>query len=95
MSDLVKRLRDWEVVYECDEDKPEGSLYLEAAERIAELEAAGKEASAAVVKSINKNGQLRERIAELEAERDKWKRLYYLAKPYAPENVVEALEDDA
>ena len=34
---LVERLRNWEKVYPEDEDKPEGNLYLEAAERIAEL----------------------------------------------------------
>jgi len=38
-DDLVKRLRDWENVYAVDEDKPEGSLYIEAADRIEELEA--------------------------------------------------------
>ena len=35
---LVERLRNWEHVYPEDEDKPEGSLYLEAADRIEELE---------------------------------------------------------
>jgi hypothetical protein len=40
MSDtLVERLLAWERVFTCDEDKPEGSLYLEAAGRIQELEA--------------------------------------------------------
>jgi len=39
MSDLLIRLRAWERVFPCDEDKPEGSLYLEAADRIEELEA--------------------------------------------------------
>ena len=40
MSDtLVERLRAWERVFPCDEEKPEGSLYLEAADRIEELEA--------------------------------------------------------
>ena len=34
---LVERLRNWEKVYPEDEDKPEGNLYLEAAERIVEL----------------------------------------------------------
>jgi len=38
MSDIVTRLRDWEKVYPCDEDKSEGSLYIEAADRIEELE---------------------------------------------------------
>jgi len=37
-DDLVKRLRDWENVYAVDDDKPEGSLYIEAADRIEELE---------------------------------------------------------
>jgi len=40
MSDtLVERLLAWERVFPCDEGKPEGSLYLEAADRIQELEA--------------------------------------------------------
>ena len=38
MSDLLIRLWAWERVFPCDEDKPEGSLYLEAADRIEELE---------------------------------------------------------
>jgi hypothetical protein len=37
MSDLLIRLWAWERVFPCDEDKPEGSLYLEAADRIEEL----------------------------------------------------------
>lgn len=36
---LVKRLRNWEHVHPEDENKAEGSLYLEAADRIEELEA--------------------------------------------------------
>ena len=39
MTDLVKRLRDWQHVHPEDQDKPEGSLYIEAADRIEELEA--------------------------------------------------------
>ena len=39
MIDLVTRLRDWEYVYPCDDLKPDGHLYVEAAERIQELEA--------------------------------------------------------
>ena len=39
MTDLVIRLCAWERVFPCDEGKPEGSLYLEAAARIEELEA--------------------------------------------------------
>ena len=38
-DDLVKRLHDWENVYPEDEDKQEGHLYHEAADRIEELEA--------------------------------------------------------
>ena len=34
---LIERLRNWEKVYPEDEDKSEGDLYLEAAERIVEL----------------------------------------------------------
>ena len=37
MTDLVIRLCAWERVFPCDENKPEGSLYLEAAARIEEL----------------------------------------------------------
>jgi len=36
---LVEKLRNWEKVYPEDEDKPDGSLYYEAADRIEELEA--------------------------------------------------------
>ena len=38
-DDLVNRLRDWETVYPEDEDKDDGCLYLEAADRIEDLEA--------------------------------------------------------
>ena len=34
---LADRLTNWETVFPEDEDKPEGNLYLEAAERIVEL----------------------------------------------------------
>ena len=34
---LVERLRNWEKVYPEDEDKPEGNLYPEAAERIVDI----------------------------------------------------------
>ena len=34
---LVDRLTNWETVFPEDEDKPEGNLYLEAAERVVEL----------------------------------------------------------
>ena len=37
-DNLVERLRNWEHVYDEDYVKPEGSLYLEAADRIEELE---------------------------------------------------------
>jgi len=36
-DNLVERLRNWEQVYEEDYDKPEGSLYIEAAARVEEL----------------------------------------------------------
>lgn len=39
MTDLVKRLRDWQHVHPEDQDKPEGHLYIEAANRIEELDA--------------------------------------------------------
>ena len=54
MSDLLIRLWGWERVFPCDEDKPEGSLYLEAADRIEELEA-----------EVKKQAQLGERVGEL------------------------------
>ena len=38
MTDLVKRLRDWEHVHPEDQDKTEGHLYEEAADRIEELQ---------------------------------------------------------
>lgn len=31
MTPLIERLRNWQTIYPEDEDKPEGSLYLEAA----------------------------------------------------------------
>ena len=39
MSNLVKRLRDWQHVHPEDYNKPAGHLYEEAADRIEELEA--------------------------------------------------------
>ena len=39
MTDLVKRLRDWQHVYPEDQDKHEGHLYEVAADRIEEFEA--------------------------------------------------------
>lgn len=41
-DDLVKRLRDWGHVYPEDQDKPEGHLYIKAADRIETLTAALK-----------------------------------------------------
>lgn len=41
---LVEKLRNWEKVYPEDEDKPDGSLYYEAADRIEELERELREA---------------------------------------------------
>jgi len=38
MNDLLIRLWAWETVFPCDEGKPEGSLYIEAANRIFLLE---------------------------------------------------------
>ena len=38
-SNLVERLRDWMAVWPEDDEKPEGSLFIEAADRIEELEA--------------------------------------------------------
>ncbi len=46
MTDLLTRLRAWENVFPEDEDKPEGSLYLEAAGRIQELESVLEEVDA-------------------------------------------------
>lgn len=31
MTPLIERLRNWQFIYPEDEDRPEGSLYLEAA----------------------------------------------------------------
>lgn len=39
-DNLVDRLENWEQVYIDDYDKPEGSLYIEAADRIKKLEKA-------------------------------------------------------
>jgi hypothetical protein len=46
MTDLVIRLWAWERVFPEDQDKPEGSLYLEAADRIEELESVLEEVDA-------------------------------------------------
>ena len=46
MTDLVIRLMEWERIFPEDEDKPEGSLHLEAAERIQELESVLEEVDA-------------------------------------------------
>ena len=42
MTDLVKRLRDWQHVHPEDYNKPAGHLYIEAADRIETLTAALK-----------------------------------------------------
>ena len=34
MTDLLTRLKDWETVYPCDMDKPDGNLYGEAYEAL-------------------------------------------------------------
>ena len=34
MTDLLIRLKDWETVYPCDMDKPDGNLYGEAYEAL-------------------------------------------------------------
>lgn len=34
MTDLLTRLKDWENVYPCDMDKPDGNLYGEAYEAL-------------------------------------------------------------
>jgi predicted trehalose synthase len=62
MSDLLIRLWGWERVFPCDEDKPEGSLYLEAADRIEELEAEVKKQA---LQYLCDAGQLGERVGEL------------------------------
>jgi len=62
MSDLLIRLWAWERVFPCDEDKPEGSLYLEAADRIEELEGQLKEQA---LQYLSDTGQLGERVGEL------------------------------
>jgi len=46
MTDLLIRLWAWERVFPEDQDKPEGSLYLEAADRIEELESVLEEVDA-------------------------------------------------
>ena len=46
MNDLLIRLWAWERVFPEDQDKPEGSLYLEAADRIEELESVLEEVDA-------------------------------------------------
>ena len=61
-DNLVERLRNWERVYPEDDAKPEGSLYLEAADRIEELEAELKEQS---LQYLSDTGQLGERVGEL------------------------------
>ena len=46
MNDLLIRLWAWERVFPEDQGKPEGSLYLEAADRIEELESVLEEVDA-------------------------------------------------
>jgi tetrahydromethanopterin S-methyltransferase subunit G len=80
MSNIVKRLRDWQHVYPEDQDKTEGHLYEEAANRIEELEAEVEGAlaiiateRAEVMELRAENQRLREaagRIEELEAKLD-------------------------
>ena len=77
-DDLVKRLRDWENVYAVDDDKPEGSLYIEAADRIEELEARHANDCEEIAKwreivsgrTISENFEVvwRERVNRLEAK---------------------------
>ena len=63
MSDnLVERLRNWEKVYDEDYYEPDGSLYIEAAKRIEELEEEIKELS---MQYLSDTGQLGERVGEL------------------------------
>jgi hypothetical protein len=59
---LVERLLAWERVFPCDEDKPEGSLYVEAACRIQELESQLKEQA---LQYLSDTGQLGECVGEL------------------------------
>ena len=59
---LIKRLRDWEHVYAVDDDKPEGSLYIEAADRIEELEAQIKKDA---MQYLSDTGEMGDTIADL------------------------------
>ena len=71
MDDLVKRLRDWQVVHPCDADKPEGHLYEESAARIETLE---RQIAAAYAYSASVTGEtalLGQVSADAEAHMDK------------------------
>ena len=71
-NNLVERLRNWEHVYDEDEDKLEGSLYLEAADRIEELEAELKEQALQFLSDTGQLGELIGELTEVLEEVDAW-----------------------
>jgi hypothetical protein len=78
---LVEKLRNWEKIYPEDEDKPDGSLYYEAADRIEELEEKLMENSC-------KELWYEERIKNLEG------RLYQCASEQVHMDAVAGLEEE-
>ena len=65
---IVEKLRNWEKVYPEDEDKPDGSLYYEAADRIEELEEELWEARLQEIASLGQAQEAYEAQVALEAK---------------------------
>jgi hypothetical protein len=83
MGMIVEKLRNWEKVYPEDEDKPDGSLYYEAADRIEELEEELREARLQELASLGQAQEAYEAQVKLEKalelyqrERDRFKHNY-------------------
>lgn len=76
---LVERLLAWERVFPCDESKPEGSLYVEAADRIKELEAKLLKYEGASVNS--EDPQIKNNLAKRQNERSSWRKTETVDRP--------------
>ena len=56
MTDLLTRLKDWETVYPCDMDKPDGNLYGEAYDALTKAITKLEEINAWVEAMLRLNG---------------------------------------
>lgn len=65
-DNLTERLRNWRHVYEEDHDKPDGSLYIEAADRIEELEQRIKELIEDKIELTAANISMKAKLANIE-----------------------------